>query len=71
MSIFYVPNASQALKMPSPILVTEKNISTCIRTLHPFKAAGNDAIVLFVEKSLENSLVSFIKPIFLAGIDFS
>jgi hypothetical protein len=66
-----IANASYPPEMPSPMSISEKDISSVIKKLHPFKAAGSDGIPFFVLKCLGSPLVSFLKPLFQAGIDYS
>jgi hypothetical protein len=51
--------------------IYEEEISSVIKKLHPYKAAGNDGIAFFVLMYLGSPLVSFLKPLFQAYIDFS
>ncbi len=66
-----IPNASYPPEMPSPMSISEEEISSVIKKLHPFKAAGSDGIPFFVLKCLRSPLVSFLKPLFQACIDIS
>jgi hypothetical protein len=51
--------------------ISEEEISSVIKKLHPFKAAGSDGIPFFVLKCLGSPLVSYLQPLFQACIDFS
>jgi hypothetical protein len=51
--------------------ISEEEISSVINKSHPFKAAGSDGISFFVLKCLGSPLVSFLKPLFQACINFS
>jgi hypothetical protein len=57
--------------MPSPISISEEEIFSVIKKSHTFKAAGSDGIPFFILKCLGSPLVSFLKPLFQACIDFS
>jgi hypothetical protein len=65
-----IPNLSYLPGMPSPMLISQEEISSVIRKLHPFKAAGSDGIPFFILKCLGSPLVSFLKRPFQACIDF-
>jgi hypothetical protein len=66
-----IPNAFYPPEMPSPMSISEEEISSVIKKLHPFKAAGSDGIPFFILKFLGSPLVSFLKPLFQACIDYS
>jgi hypothetical protein len=65
-----ITNASYPAEMPSPMSISDDEISSVIEKLHPFKGAGSDGIPFFVLKCLGSPLVSFLKPLFQACIDF-
>ncbi len=65
MGSYYLP------EMLSPISISEEELFSVIKKLHPFKAAGSEGIPYFVLKCLGSPLVSFLKPIIHACIDFS
>jgi hypothetical protein len=66
-----IPNASYPAEMPSPMSVFEKEISSVIKMLHPFKAAGSHGIPSFVFRCLSSQLVSNLQPLFQACINLS
>ncbi len=66
-----IPTACYPPEFPSPMSISEEEISSVIKKSHPFKAAGSDGILVFVLKCLGSPLVSFLKPLFQACIDFS
>jgi hypothetical protein len=47
-----IPHASYPPDIPSPMLISEEEISSVIIKLHPFKAAGSDGIPFIVLKCL-------------------
>ncbi len=57
--------------MPSPMSISEEEISGVIRKSHPFKAASSDGSPFFILKCLRSPLITFFKPLFQAYIDFS
>ncbi len=66
-----IPNASYPAEMPSTMSILKEDIPSVMKKLHPFKAAGSDGIPFFFLKCLGSPLVSFLKPLFQACIDFS
>jgi hypothetical protein len=58
-----IPNASYLPEIPSPMPISEEEISSVIKILHCFKAAGSDGIPFFLLKCPGSSLVSFLKPL--------
>jgi hypothetical protein len=66
-----IPNASYPPEMSSSMSISEEEISSVIKKLHPFKAAGSDVIPFFVLKCLGSLLVSYLHPLFQACVDFS
>jgi hypothetical protein len=66
-----ISNASYPAEKPSPMSISEEEISSVIKKLLPFKAAGSAGIPFFVLKGLGSPLVSFLKPLFQACIDLS
>ncbi len=66
-----IPHASYPAEIPSPLSISEDEISSVIKKSHPFKAAHSDGIPFFVMKCLGGLLVSYIQPLFQACIDFS
>jgi hypothetical protein len=66
-----IPHASYPAKIPSPMSISEDEISSIIKKLHPFTAAGSDGIPFFVLKCLGSPLVCYLQPLFQACIDFS
>jgi hypothetical protein len=69
--IFNIPNASYPHKIFLLISVSEEDISSFIKTLHPFKRAGSDGIPFFVLKCFGNPLVLLLKPVIQACNDFA
>jgi hypothetical protein len=57
--------------MPSPTAISEEEISSIIKKLHPFKAAGSDSIPFFVLKCLGRPLVSFLQLLLHACLNLS
>ncbi len=66
-----IPDASYPAELPSSMSISEEEISSVIKKSHPFKAAGSDGIPFFVLKCLRSPLVSFLRPLFQACVDFS
>jgi hypothetical protein len=52
--------------MPSPIVISEEEITSVIKKSQPFKEAGSDSIAYFDLKCLGSLLVSFLQPLFQA-----
>ncbi len=69
--LFDILNGSYPLKMLSLMSISEEEISSVIKESHTFKAVGSNGIPVFVLKCLGSPLVSFLKPLFQACIDFS
>jgi hypothetical protein len=51
--------------------ISDEKISSVIKKLHPFEASGSDGIPFIVLKCLESTLVSCLKPLYEACINFS
>jgi hypothetical protein len=66
-----IPSASCPPEMPSPMSISEEEISNVIKKPQPFKAASSGGIPFFVLKCLGSPLVSFLKPLFQACINLS
>ncbi len=66
-----IPNASYPAEMPSPMSISEEEISSVIKKLNPLRGAGSNGIPFFILKCLGSPLVSILKPLFQAFIDFS
>ncbi len=62
-------NALYPAETPSPMSISEEEISSVIKKLHPFKAAGSDGYPFFILKYLGSPLVTFLKHLFQACID--
>jgi hypothetical protein len=65
------PYASYPAEIHSPITITVEEITSVIKKVHPFKAAGSDGIPFFVLKCLGCPLASYLQPLFQACINFS
>ncbi len=66
-----IPNALYPPEQPSPMSVSEEDISLVIKKAHPFKAAGSNGIPFFILKCLGSSLVSYLQPLFQACVNLS
>ncbi len=66
-----IPNASYPAELPSPMSISEEEISSVCKKSHPFKAAGSDGIPFFDLKCLGSLLVFFLKSLFQACIEYS
>jgi hypothetical protein len=64
-------SASYQIEMFFPMFVSEEMISSVIKKLHPFKAAGSDGILFFVFECLGSPLFSFFQRLFHACINLS
>jgi hypothetical protein len=66
-----IPNTMYPPEQPSPMSISEEEITSVIKKAHPFKAAGSNSIPFFVLKCLGSSLVSYLQPLFQACVNFS
>jgi hypothetical protein len=69
-NFFNTTNPSYPHEMASCISTFDENISCVIKELHSLKASGSVSILFFVLKNWESSLISFLKFLFLACINF-
>jgi hypothetical protein len=66
-----IPIANYPPERLLPLSTSKEVIFSSFKMSYPFNAAGSDGIPFFVLKSLRSSLVSYLKPLFQACIDFS
>jgi hypothetical protein len=66
-----IPNASYPAEMPSPLSISEDEITSVIKKSHPFKAAGSDGFPYFVSKCLGSPLVSYLQSLIQACVNLS
>jgi hypothetical protein len=66
-----IPNTPYPNEIFSPMSISEEEITSVIKKLHPFKAASSDGIPFFSLKCLGSPLVSPLQPLFQACINFS
>jgi hypothetical protein len=66
-----IPTATYPPEIPSPMSISDEEVSSVIKKLHPFRAAGSDGIPFFVLKCLGHPLVSYLTALFQACISLS